>query len=278
MIVIRRVFLLILVMGAAALAAVAPVREAFVLRGHEQILYHFPSATHQSGTHAPVLFIPGDAGWHGAAVDMARMMSSLGYDVYGLEVRRYLESFTDHRGALTETKMAEDMQQTVREVDSLAGRPVILVGWSQGAAMAVLAAARMTRKELVSGVLTIALPEAASLGWRWQDSMRSLIGGDPREPQFQVAPLLPRVAPIPFWMIYGTRDHFTPVEAARRLVALARRPFRRHEIEGGDHRLGGHRAELLASLKSGLAWLERRAVGDVPSPVPALADPIAPEH
>ena len=98
--------------------------------------------------------------------------------------------------------------------------------------------------------------KAPVLGWRWRDSVRALFGSDAREPEFQVAPLLPYVAPVPFWTIYGTRDRFTPATAARRLVSLARRPARRREIEGGNHRLDGHRAQLLTSLKSGLAWLE----------------------
>jgi pimeloyl-ACP methyl ester carboxylesterase len=253
---IRRILLLTLVMAAAALAAAKPVREAFVLRGHEQILYHVPAETQQAGKHLSILFIPGDGGWHGAAVDMARMMASLGYEVYGLDVRRYLESFTKGHGALTGDQMAADMEQAVRQVASTGGRPLLLAGWSQGAAMAILTAARMDHKELVSGVLTIALPESGFLGWRWRDSVRALFGSDAREPEFQVAPLLPDVAPVPFWTIYGTRDRFTPATAARRLVSLARRPARRREIEGGNHGLDGHRAQLLTSLKSGLAWLE----------------------
>ncbi len=255
---IRRILLLTLVTAAAALAAAEPVREAFVLRSREQILYHVPAETQQAAERPPILFIPGDGGWHGAAVDMARMMASLGYDVYGLDVRRYLKGFTNGHSTLTDAQMAADMEQTIREVGSPGGQPVLLVGWSQGAAMAILTAARMDHKDLVRGVLTIALPESGFLGWTWRDSLLALGGRDAHEPEFQVAPLLPEVSPIPSWMVYGTHDRFTPAAVARRLVSLARRPIRRREIKGGNHRMDGHRAELLASLKSGLAWLEER--------------------
>jgi len=254
----RRILLFTLVTAAVAPAAAGPVRETFVLRDREQILYYVPAEAQPDEKRPPILFIPGDGGWHGAAVDMARMMASLGYDVYGLNVRRYLEDFTKGHRTLTEAQMAADMEQVIREVGSQAGLPVLLAGWSQGAAMAILTAARMDHKELVRGVLTIALPQAGFLGWRWRDSLLSLVGRDAHEPEFQVAPLLPEVSPVPSWMIYGTRDRFTPAAAARRLVALARRPIRRHEIPGGNHRLDGRRAERLASLKAGLAWLEER--------------------
>ena len=229
---------------------------AFVLRGETQHLYHI-HAQGPAQPHPSILFVPGDGGWHGAAVDMGWMMARLGYEVYGFDVRRYLTGFTrDHR-ALTQDQVASDMDQVVGQVASWSHPPVILVGWSQGAAMVVLAAARTGHKEMLGGVLTIALPEAGFLGWRWRDSLLALFRRDAHEPEFQVAPLLPQIAPLPAWMVYGTRDRITPARAARRLVSLARRPRRRREIQGGSHRLMGHRAELFASLRSGLAWVER---------------------
>ncbi len=280
---IRRTSVLVLVTAAAALAGAKPVPESFVLRGRQQVLYHVPSDPPPAEEHACILFLPGDAGWHGAAVDMARLMASLGYEVYALDVRRYLKSFTRGRITLTEEQMAADMDQVVREAGSLAAGPVIVAGWSQGAAMAILTAARREQNEPIRGVLTIALPEFGFLGWRWPDSLRALAGGDAHEPEFKVAPLLPEVAPVPSWMIYGTRDRFTPASVARRLGSLARRPIRRHEIEGGNHRLDGHRAELLASLKSGLAWLEEQAslgggAGVQPVPLSECLMPRAGQH
>jgi pimeloyl-ACP methyl ester carboxylesterase len=232
------------------------VRQAFVLRGETQYFFHIP-AQGPSQARPPILFLPGDGGWRGAAVDMGRMMAKLGYEVYGFDVRRYLTGFTTSSGALTEDQVASDMEQVVAEVAGRNHQPVVLVGWSQGAAMVVLGAARTGHREMIGGVLTIALPEVGFLGWRWRDNLLALFRLDAHEPEFQVAPLLPRVAPIPTWMVYGTSDRFTPAAAARRLVSLARRPRRRREIQGGNHHLSGHRAELLASLRSGMAWVER---------------------
>jgi pimeloyl-ACP methyl ester carboxylesterase len=241
----------------APLQAGEVVRQTFVLRGEKQYFFHIP-AQEPVQRRPPILFVTGDRGWCGAAVDMGQMIAKLGYEVYGFDVRRYLSGFTASSGALTEGQVASDMEQVIAVVASLDHQPVVLVGWSQGAAMVVLTAARTGHKEMVGGVLTIALPEAGFLGWRRRDDLLALLRRGAHEPQFQVAPLLPQVAPIPTWMVYGTKDRFTPAAAARRLVSLARRPRRRREIQGGDHPLKGHREQLSVALRSGLAWVEWR--------------------
>jgi pimeloyl-ACP methyl ester carboxylesterase len=158
---------------------------------------------------------------------------------------------------LTEDQMAADMEEAIRTVAGPEHRPVLLAGWSQGATMAVLAAARIQDRHPLQGVLTVALPEAGTLGWRRLDTLLLLFRKAPHEPDFQVAPLLPQVAPTPLWMVYGTRDHFTTASIARRLAAMARRPRRRREIQGGNHTLDNQSSRLKSSLEAGLAWLSR---------------------
>jgi hypothetical protein len=74
---------------------------------------------------------------------------------------------------------------------------------------------------------------------------------------FGLAPLLPEVAPTPLWMVYGTQDRFTAASIARRFTAMARRPRRSREIEGGNHTLDNQSPRLKSSLEAGLAWLSR---------------------
>ena len=257
--------ILLLLVHVAMAAASRLERQAIVLCGRPQTLYHLAPAASSAVQHAPVLFIPGDGGCNPAAMKMARMISSLGYEVFGLDVRRYLSSSTHGRKVLTEDQMAADMEEAIRAVAGPEHRPVLLAGWSQGATMAVLAAARMRDRHLLEGVLTIALPEAGSLGWRRMDTLLSLFRKPPHEPTFQVAPLLPGVAPTPLWMVYGTRDPFTPASIARRLAAKAHRPRRRREIQGGNHTLDNQESRLKSSVEAGLAWLSR------PRSVPQIA-------
>jgi pimeloyl-ACP methyl ester carboxylesterase len=250
-------YILLLSIFTATAIAAKPEREEIVLRGRQQTLYHLAAATSSEVRRPPVLFIPGDGGCNRAAMKMARMFSSLGYEVFGLDVRRYLSSSTHGRSVLTEDQMAADMEEAISILAGPEHRPVLLAGWSQGATMAVLAAARIRDRRPLQGVLTVALPEAGTLGWRRLDTLLLLFRKAPHEPAFQVEPLLPEVAPIPLWMVYGTRDHFTTASIARRLAAKARRPRRSREIQGGNHTLDNQSSRLKSSIEAGLAWLSR---------------------
>jgi dienelactone hydrolase len=267
--------LLVVLCATSAFAATKPDRDALVVRGHEQIVHHVAVEGQPDAKRPAVLFLPGDGGWRGAAVDMARMISSLGYEVYALDVKRYLTTSTKGHSALSEAQMAADLDAVEQWVASVSERPVVLAGWSQGAAMVVLAGARMEHRDSLTGVLTIALPEAGALGWRWRDTLLSVFRRDPHEPEFHVAPLLPEVAPLPVYMVYGTNDRFTPAQITRRLTRLARRPRRRHEIEGGNHGLDRHRADLRRSLEAGLGWLMRiGGRGGIRTPDPGVANAV----
>ncbi len=249
--------ILLLLVSAASVDAAKPEREAIVLHGRAQTLYHLAAVASSDAQRSPVLFIPGDGGCNRAATDMARMISSLGYDVFSLDVRHYLSTSTHGREVLTEDQMAADMEEAIRTVAGPEHRPVLLAGWSQGATMAILAAARMRDRHPLQGVLTVSLPEAGTLGWRRLDTLRLLFRKAPHEPAFQVAPLMPQVAPTPLWMVYGTQDRFTAASIARRLTAMAHRPRRSREIEGGNHTLDNQSSRLKSSIEAGLAWLSR---------------------
>ncbi|HWR54794.1 MAG TPA: AcvB/VirJ family lysyl-phosphatidylglycerol hydrolase, partial [Bryobacteraceae bacterium] len=57
------------------------------IRGVPQDVYHYGSGGRHRGT---VMFLPGDGGWRGFAVNVAEEMASWGYDVYGFDTKRYL--------------------------------------------------------------------------------------------------------------------------------------------------------------------------------------------
>ena len=78
-----------------------PGKNAPVIRGQQQDVYFYPA---QGGVKnaQKVLFLPGDGGWEGLALDIAEEMSKVGYDVYGFDTKRYLESFTTDAGTLKE--------------------------------------------------------------------------------------------------------------------------------------------------------------------------------
>lgn len=209
-------------------------------------------------TQAAVIFLPGDGGWRGAAVSMGRAISSWGYDVYGFDTKKYLESFTEGDARLSREEVAADMRSLARQVAGASKRHVILVGWSQGAGMAVAAASGVQPAGPIQGVLTLGLPESAVLGWDWKATLAIIARREPDQPAFTVKPLLPAVAPTPIWMIHGSEDEYTTPQTARGLFHLASEPKQMEEIPGANHRFDGHQEELYRSLKKGLAWVGSR--------------------
>lgn len=223
------------------------------LRGKPQTLARLQPAN--PGVVAAVVFLPGDGGWRGTAVSMARAISSWGYDVFGFDTKKYLEGFSQDGASLSREQMTADLSVVADRVGSLTKNRVILVGWSQGAGMAVAAASGTQAGGPVRGVVAVGLPETAVLGWDWKASVAVLARRDPDQPSFAVKPLLARLAPTPLWMIHGGRDEYTKLEVARNLFNHASEPKRIEEIPGANHRFDGYQDEFYISLKKGLEWI-----------------------
>ncbi len=99
-------------LAAGVLAGLSPApaqplnagKNAVTVRGQREDVYFHPAAGGSKGT---ILFAPGDGGWRGLAITMAETMAGWGYDVYGLDTKRYLESFTSGSATLAETDVME---------------------------------------------------------------------------------------------------------------------------------------------------------------------------
>ncbi len=207
---------------------------------------------------AAVLFLPGDGGWHGFAITIGNRMAAAGYDVYALDTRDYLEAFTSGH-ALSVRDVADDLGSIASAIRRQSGASVQLVGWSEGAALVIAAAA--VKPTAFSGVVACGVPEQGTLGWRLRDSIASLAGREPDEPQFDVAPLLAELTTTPLMMIQATHDPFTTMERAQALFARARGPKRLAFIEARNHRFDGGTERFFAALLDGLQWVQRGIPG-----------------
>jgi dienelactone hydrolase len=221
------------------------------LRGRSQHVYFYPAAAE---AHGSVLFLPGDAGWRGFAVEMAKYLARSGFDVYGWDIKQYLSGFTTSRGTLSERDIQVDTAAMAGRLRTQPNARLVLVGWSQGAAMAVLAAADPPAQEFFAGVVALGLPESAVLGWRFADDLTYVTKADPKEPRFQTAPWIARIAPLRFGMIHSTADEYISTDAARQLFSLAREPRRLDVITAGNHRFSGSRDELFRKLNEQVKW------------------------
>ena len=201
----------------------------------------------------------GDAGWVGLGVAMAEELSGRGYLVAGINVRQYLSSFTSGRSHVEASDVPGDFRvfrDTLMQRGALA-RPVVLSGMSEGAALAVLAAADGKNHDWIDGVITMGLPASAELAWRWTDVSALILKRDANEPSFAPKDVIAAVAPLPLYMIQSANDEYVPKSEYERLSAAARDPKQLVVIDASNHRFTDKRPELQAAYTAGLAWIAR---------------------
>jgi dienelactone hydrolase len=244
------VFVSALVFSGVAQAAAthSPGRNSPRVRGQAQDIYFYPA---QGTLRGSVLFVPGDGGWRGFAIDIAQVMAHAGYDVYGLDTKRYLESFTG-KTALRETDVMNDF----REIAVWIAQPKIsLVGWSEGAGLCLLGAAAPEGKNLFTGLITLGLPAKTVLGWRTVDYLTWITKKTPNEPVFRSIDYIDRVTPLRLWMLQSTKDEYVSLDKSQELFAAASEPKRFSAVEAGNHRFDGNQKELFRLIGEGLQWL-----------------------
>ena len=255
---VRTLSLLALVLATAAAAdASSPEKLDVAVRGQTLTLALY----RPSGTPRGTLVIgSGDVGWVGLAVTVAEEFSSLGYAVVGINVRQYLAAFTAGSSHVQPSDVPGDYRALVAAARGRQPlpRPVVLAGVSEGAALAVAAAADAANRAWVDGVITMGLPATAELAWRWTDVGSWITRRDMNEPSFSAFDYVPRVAPVPLYMIQSRKDEYVPPADYERFAAIAREPARQVLIAAANHRFTDRRDELQRAIVDGLAWIRER--------------------
>lgn len=227
-------------------------KNAVEIRGRRQSVYYYP-ATGQK-LNRKILFAPGDGGWRGWAITIAQTISSWGYDVYGLDTKSYLEGLTA-KSACKEPEVMADFRDLAKWMTSGSSERVMLVGWSEGAGLAVLAASDPNNKKIFSGLVAFGMVDVNALGWSWKDNITFLTGSRPNEPSFQSSKYLPLIAPLRLQMIQSSRDEYTSLDEAQKLAAAAKEPKRFTVVKADDHKFNGNTGEFFRTLREGLQWI-----------------------
>jgi type IV secretory pathway VirJ component len=205
-----------------------------------------------------ILLGSGDVGWVGLATTLAEFLSDGGYIVAGINARQYLSAFANGSEHLRVDQVPADydLLATALRSRGLLVRPVILSGVSEGAALAVAAAAAPGSHRWVDGVVTMGLPPTAELAWRWKDVMAWITKKDADEPSFYPHEIIAGVSPLPLWMIHSTRDEYVEEADYRRFDSVARDPKRLVLIDAKNHRFTDKMPQLKEQVLAGLAWFE----------------------
>jgi pimeloyl-ACP methyl ester carboxylesterase len=232
-----------------------PGKNQLTVRGQQQEIYFYPAAG--AAPHHKVLFATGDGGWRGFAITMAEQMAATGYDVYGLDTRRYLRSFTGAT-VLTTAEVGSDFAQMAQWVRQGGRERVLLMGWSEGAGLGLAAVAEPGNRAVFAGLVAVGTPEFNILGWRWSDMAAQLTKQLPHEPTFKSADVIAKVSPLPLFMIASLGDEYVAPEMTRGLFAAAAEPKRLLMIDARDHKFSSNTGEFFRTLREGLNWIQQQ--------------------
>lgn len=252
--------LLIKMLLPVALFGQAPTagKNTISLRGKPVDIYFYPAAKGSGGpVSIKILYTPGNAGMKRMAVDMAQKMAAWGYDIYGLDVKAYLESFTSADAKLKDTDVMADYREIARWITKGKTEPVLLVGWSQGAGMNLLAGMPAENKKVFSGMICIGLGPENVLGWKLADDIADAFRKMPNEPKFQSANYLPKITVLPFYWIQSSRDEWTTLEQTKTMFALAPEPKKLILIQAENHHFKNHVDEFYQALSEGIKWISQ---------------------
>ena len=253
----RTAFVVFALLISAAAQAATGERVDLPLRGQTVSLTIYKPALPASKIAGTIFMGSGDVGWVGLAASMADSLSTQGYVVIGINVREYLAAFTGKKRHLQTTDVPADYSAIAEYLRSrkLLIPPVIMSGVSEGAALAVLAAAEPKNHEWMSGVITMGLPASAELAWRWSDFTSWITKKDSSEPSFAPKDFIGLVSPLPLYMIQSKKDEYVTVRDYRELEEAARPPRKLALIDASNHRFTDKLDDLRREFSNGVAWI-----------------------
>ena len=169
-----------------------------------------------------IVYLHGIADGNGSGIGVAERFAARGFDVVAYDSRAHGAS-----GGNACTYGFYEKHDLMRVVDAIDGGPVVLLGVSMGAAVAMQAAAIDPRiaavvgAEIVSDLGTVAR-ERAPFFYTHRDIARALTEAE-REGQFSVADVSPQRAAalvrVPVLLVHGERDRETTPDHSRRVYA-----------------------------------------------------------
>lgn len=206
---------------------------------------------------SPVVLVSGDDGETDLASSAAAVLAAHGYFVVALEAEQYLCAFTARGGTLGEGDVAGDFAAVVDFAAREGTARPVLVGVSEGAGLAALAATDPVVKEAVRGVVAIDLRDRNELAWRSPGWIFCVVDEPGREPDFSVAAIVDRLAPLPLAQLQVGQGDLLPHAGAKRLYDRAGEPKRMWVIDTGDDPLTDDVGEFARGLLEAMDWVAR---------------------
>jgi fermentation-respiration switch protein FrsA (DUF1100 family) len=237
--------------------AILFVRDAQL--GTEHIQVQLVRATGAPGRRPLLLYATGDGGWRSADRGLFQHLARWGYPLEGFSARHYLEHLRFE--ATTPAHVAEDYGDLIafakKALDLPGDTPTVLVGFSRGSGLAVVAAGQSELQPLLGGVLAVALTEEEE----YVRDDRARARRDPRNlSDRQLETLRPYevlagLDRLPLAVIQSTEDSYLPAARARELFGPDGERRRFYAIRAGGHTFAGARDALYEQARLALQWI-----------------------
>lgn len=200
-----------------------------------------------------LLYATGDGGWLGRDVDLFNKLVPAGYPVAGFSARFYLSHLPNGQSQESPEDLGTDYaivaDAALAALHLPPETPLLLVGKSRGADLAVVAASDARMKPRVAGILAVALTA--------EEEYVSPLAGQARPHPEMVHPyqLLPSLTTVPVIVIQSTADQYLSAADARRLFGPDTADRRLRPITAANHSFDGALDVLYDEVAQGLQWL-----------------------
>ena len=213
--------------------------------------WRFPASGTRRGT---IVYLHGVADNRLAASGIAARLTARGFEVVAYDSRAHGDSDGDAC-----TYGYYEKRDVLRVLDAIEPGPVVLIGSSLGAAVALQAAAEDARisavvaAEAFSDLATVARERAP---WFFsRGSIRRAFELAERMGDFKIDEVRPvrsaRAISVPVFLLHGSRDRETPSEHSRRIFDALNGPRRLLMVDGA-----GHNQSLTMAWSQVEAWID----------------------
>ncbi len=232
------------------------VADQFVTLNSHSLRLHFENRD-TPASHPLLVYATGDGGMRRKDLDTYRHLAALGDPIVGFDARDYVKHLGRDSPTTTPERLADDYTRIIERARQTLGidglRPVVLVGVSRGAGLAVVAAGRLCNA--ISGVVAVALTQEEEYV-RWY--RHHPLSHETHQVMVDVYQYLAQLDDLPVAVIQSTHDQYLPAAKAREQFGPDSASRWLQPIEATNHNFGGARDRMYDAIQTALNWVTTR--------------------